>query len=179
MKEDGLKGRVLTIASTFLILLIAVVTIAMQIITGYYLYYFLAMTGLFLGATNLLFILLELEEVRNNSPKKENKPKKKVRRAKRKKHVDNEEEENEEISEQEEPTAPKEKKSRINWHLIINIVCFAIYVVVFYFTVKCTFSYVNTMKESGVPAAVNGVFLLILFVVCLAFERICKYAKDE
>ena len=179
MKEDGLKGRVLTMASTFLILLLAVVTIAMQIITGYYLYYFLAMTGLFLGATNLLFILLELEEVRNNAPKKEKKPKRKVKRARRKKHVADEEEETEEVLEQEEPVAFKEKKAKINWHLVINTACFAVYVVIFYFTVKGTFSYANTMKDNGNPAVVNGVFLLILFVVCVAFDRICKYAHDE
>ena len=185
MKNEGLKGRFLTIISTFFILLIAVIAIGMQIVTGYYLYYFLAMTSLFLGATNLLFIFLKFEDMRIKSPKKEKK--KKIKRAKRKKkkHEESEEEaaetteESAEELQEEKDVAKPHKKKLLNLHIIINVLCFAIYIAIFYFTSKYTLSYVNTMKINGTPTAVNGVFFLILFVITLVFDRLCKYAEDD
>ena len=52
MKNDSMKGKTLGVISSMMILIIAFITCIMYIVTNYYLYYFLAVTSLFLGVTN-------------------------------------------------------------------------------------------------------------------------------
>ena len=196
MQNDTLKGRTLAMISTFMILAIGLITCGMYVMTRYYLYLFLAMTSLFLGATNLFFLLLQMEDARSKRPKKEKKKKeKKVKHAKRKKKSEEkdeeeratatEETEQEIVQEaareetQEEVGSSKPKKTLINLHVLLMTLCVVAYVLVFYFCNTKIFSFVSTIENAGAPAVVNGVFLLLLFVIILVLDRLCKYVKDE
>ena len=120
MKKDTLKGRMVSVFAIIIIFLTSAITGSLYFITKYYLYFFLAVTSLFFGATNLLFVLLQYIDVLSKSPKTMTKKKKKERtskrkKAKRKKQDDSSEEE---ASEEETPEAeiaeietPKKKKT--------------------------------------------------------------------
>ena len=83
MKNETIHGRLLAAMSTFIILMVCLITYGMFYITGYYLYYFLFITSLFLGSTNLLFILLKCENTRIHKPKKVKEKRVRKRRRKR------------------------------------------------------------------------------------------------
>ena len=119
MKSDSLKGKTLGVISTMLTLVVSLITCVMYIVTSYYLYYFLAVTSLFLGVTNLLFMALEFDDMLSKLPKREKKKKKK--KAKRAKHKQEEEEHPVETVTEEKV----HKKHRINIHLIAKTICFA------------------------------------------------------
>ena len=172
MKSDSLKGKTLGVISTMLTLVVSLITCVMYIVTSYYLYYFLAVTSLFLGVTNLLFMALEFDDMLSKLPKREKKKKKK--KAKRAKHKQEEEEHPVETVTEEKV----HKKHRINIHLIAKTICFAIYIVVFYLCNTTIFTFMKTMKESPKPVAVNAVFLLIVFVIVIVLDRLCKYAES-
>ena len=181
MKNDSVRGKTLGVVSTMLILIVSFITCVMFIVTKYYLYYFLAVTSLFLGVTNLLFMALEFDDAISKQPKKEKKKKKK-KKAKRSKHKheDDEVDESTETSEvEEEPKKKVHKKHHINVHVIIRVLCFAIYIVIFYLCNTTIFSFLKTMQQSPVPAAVNAVFLLIVFVILIVLDRLCKHAENE
>ena len=178
MKNDSMKGRTLGVASALLILIVAFVTCVMYVVTNYYLYYFLAVTSLFLGVTNLLFMALEFDDILSKLPPKEKKKKKKKVRRFRRRYMEEEEEIEEEPSE-EESTPEKKRKRRINIHLILRVFFFVIYLVVFYLCNRTVLTAVKTVKESPVPTAVNAVFLLTVFVVLVVLDRLCKYAECE
>ena len=172
MKNDSIKGRSLAVISTVLILTICLITYGMHFVTGYYLYYFLFISCLFLGSTNLLFIALKWEDTRNKSPKEK---KKRRRLFKRKKKAENAEEA---VEEEQNMQKPKKKRA-LNRHRITNLLCYAGYIFVFYWSCKNILSYLKTMQSVGNVLVVNAVFLLILFVVIIILDRLCKYSEEN
>ena len=70
MKRKAISGRILAVLSTLTIFLISAITYVIFYITKYYLYYFLFATGLFLSATNGLFLILKAEDLRMARPRK-------------------------------------------------------------------------------------------------------------
>ena len=174
MKNETIHGRMLAAMSTFIILMICLITYGMFYITGYYLYFFLFITSLFLGTTNLLFILLKCEDTRLKKPKKVKV--KKARKRKKKKVAT----EDEEISGQEETVEiTAKKKKRFTVHPFILPICLIGYILVFYYCCTRIVSYAKTVVNEGKPIAAHAVFLIILFVVITILERLCKHSKDN
>lgn len=174
MKNETIHGRMLAAMSTFIILMICLITYGMFYITGYYLYFFLFITSLFLGATNLLFILLKCEDTRLKKPKKVKV--KKARKGRKKKVAT----EDEEISGQEETVEiTAKKKKRFTVHPFILPICLIGYILVFYYCCTRIVSYAKTVVNEGKPIAAHAVFLIILFVVITILERLCKHSKDN
>ena len=118
MKNETIHGGLLAAMSTFIILMVCLITYGMFYITGYYLYYFLFITSLFLGSTNLLFILLKCENTRIHKPKKVKV--KKIRKSRRKKAVAEHEDKDDVVNPIEEKP---EKKRRFNLHPIVLPIC--------------------------------------------------------
>lgn len=186
MKKDVLRGRTVSILAISIIWVVAAVTGTMYFLTKYYLYFFFAVTSLFLGATNVLFMLLRYIDELSKAPKTEGKKKKKVKKAKRKKSKHEKESENAEASE----AAPEElveeiseekpqKKNRISYYIVAKVLSYILYIVVFYFCNTTIWSYMKTMKTAGKADALNGILSLILFVILIVFDRVCKYAENE
>ena len=168
MKNETIHGRLLAAMSTFIILMVCLITYGMYYITGYYLYYFLFITSLFLGSTNLLFILLKCEDTRIHKPKKIKV--KKTKKSRRKK----------EVEEVVNPIEEKpEKKRRFHLHPIVLPICLIGYVLIFYYCCTRIVSYAKTVVNEGKPIAAHAVFLIILFVVITILERLCKHSKDN
>jgi len=186
MKDEKMKGQITSIISTALILVVCLVTCAMYIVTGYYLYYYLAITSLFLGGTSLFFIILEFIDALSKQPKIENVKKVKVKKAKRKKKAS---EDSEDDAKQEEHTSEDgveevhnkktHKKIAVNYYVIAKVISVIIYIVVFYYSNKTIWNYTKTLQVTQAPAIVNAVFLLILFVILIVLDRLCKYAEPE
>ena len=175
MKNETIQGRLLATMSTVIILLICFITYGMFYITGYYLYFFLFITSLFLGSTNLLFILLKYEDIRIHKPKKVKVKKAKRRRKKTVSELrkDDQEEVVESIEEK------REKKRRFRIHPIVLPSCLIGYVLIFYYCCTRIVSYAKTVINEGKPIAAHAVFLIILFVVITILERLCKHSKDN
>ena len=174
MKNETIHGRLLAAMSTFIILMVSLITYGMFYITGYYLYFFLFITSLFLGSTNLLFILLKCEDTRIHKPKKIKVKKAKKRR--KKKDIEESQEEAEEDVKQEEKHA---KKKQFSLHPIVLPICLIGYVLVFYYCCTRIVSYAKAVVNEGKPIAAHAVFLIILFVVITILERLCKHSKDN
>ena len=174
MKNETIHGRLLAAMSTFIILMVSLITYGMFYITGYYLYFFLFITSLFLGLTNLLFILLKCEDMRIHKPKKIKVKKAKKRR--KKKDIEESQEEAEEDVKQEEKHA---KKKQFSLHPIVLPICLIGYVLIFYYCCTRIVSYAKTVINEGKPIAAHAVFLIILFVVITILERLCKHSKDN
>ena len=174
MKNETIHGRLLAAMSTFIILMVSLITYGMFYITGYYLYFFLFITSLFLGSTNLLFILLKCEDMRIHKPKKIKVKKAKKRR--KKKDIEESQEEIEEDVKQEEKHA---KKKQFSLHPIVLPICLIGYVLIFYYCCTRIVSYAKTVINEGKPIAAHAVFLIILFVVITILERLCKHSKDN
>ena len=176
MKNETIHGRLLAAMSTFIILMVCLITYGMFYITGYYLYFFLFITSLFLGSTNLLFIILKCEDTRIHKPKKIKV--KKAKKSRRKKAVT--EHENMDSKETIEPVEEKrDKKKRVRLHPIVLPVCLIGYVLIFYYCCTRIVSYAKTVVNEGKPIAAHAVFLIILFVVITILERLCKHSKDN
>lgn len=175
MKNETIHGRMLAAMSTFIILMICLITYGMFYITGYYLYFFLFITSLFLGATNLLFILLKCEDTRLKKPKKVKVKKAKKRR--KKKVV--EEIEEADTEEQQAEAGVKKKRKHLSLHPFVLPICFIGYVLVYYYCCTSIVSYAKTVVNEGKPIAAHAVFLIILFVVITILERLCKHSKDN
>ena len=176
MKNETIQGRLLAAMSTFIILMVCLITYGMFYITGYYLYFFIFITSLFLGSTNLLFILLKCEDTRIHKPKKIKV--KKAKKRKRKKAVA----EHEEMDSKEAIEAVKqkrEKKRRVRLHPIVLPICLIGYVLIFYYCCTRIVSYAKTIVNGGKPIAAHAVFLIILFVVITILERLCKHSNDN
>lgn len=168
MKNDTIKGSTLAGIATFLILVVCGISYSMHWVTGYYMYQFIFLSCLFLGSTNLLFILLKLEDWRMKRPKKARAKK----RFSKRKAVDIEDE-------TEGVKIDVEKKRSVKLHVAINVVCFVLYIYIFYFCCKSAISYAGMVVNTEVPIIANAVFFLVLFVVVLVLDRLCKYSKDE
>ena len=161
MKKEMIHGRLLAAISTFITLMVCLITYGMFYITGYYLYLFLFITSLFLGSTNLLFILLKCEDTRIHKPKKIKV--KKVKKSRRKKAVaELQDKDNNEVV---EPIEEKhEKKRRLRLHPIVLPICLIGYVLIFYYCCTRIVSYAKTVVNEGKPITAHAVFLIILFV---------------
>jgi len=176
MKNETIHGRLLAAMSTFIILMVCLITYGMFYITGYYLYFFLFITSLFLGSTNLLFVLLKCEDTRIHKPKKVKV--KKVRKSRRKKAVA-ELQERDKNDAEESVEEKHEKKKRFSIHPIVLPICLIGYVLIFYYCCTRIVSYAKTVVNEGKPIAAHAVFLIILFVVITILERLCKHSKDN
>lgn len=171
MKNETIKGRTLAIISTLFIFIICLITFGMHWVTGYYLYYFLFMTSLLLGATNLFFMLLRYEETRN----KLRKPKIKKRKRRKKNAKDLEEES---LQMEEEETTPKKSKL-LNLHLFARVFYFVAYIVIFYLSIQKVISYLKNLNNTDSPQVVNAVLFAIIFVVLLILDKFCQYSEDN
>ena len=181
MKKETIHGRLLAAMSTFIILMVCLITYGMFYITGYYLYYFLFITSLFLSSTNLLFILLKCEDTRIHKPKKIKV--KKARKRRRKKAVaEQHEKDPEEIVEPIEEKREKEKREkekRVSFHPFVLPTCLIGYVLIFYYCCTRIVTYAKTVVNEGKPIATHAVFFIILFVVLTILEILCKHSKDN
>lgn len=176
MKNETIHGRMLAAMSTFIILMICLITYGMFYITGYYLYFFLFITSLFLGTTNLLFILLKCEDTRLKKPKKVKVKKMKKRR---KKKIVEEIPEADTEEQQAETDVKKKKRKHLSLHSFVLPTCLAGYVLVFYYCCTSIVSYAKTVTNEGKPIAAHAVFFIILFIVITILERLCKHSKDN
>lgn len=179
MKKDALKGRMVSIFAIIIIVLTGVITGTFYFLTQYHLYFFLAVTSLFLAGTNLLFVLLQYIDVLSKTPKTEKK-KKKASKRKKAKRRNRDESFEEPVTEQENFEKEESKKKRhINWYALYKGWSYILYVVVFYCCTTLVWNYVKKMTLQEGAQAGHGIFALILFVVLIIFDRICKYADNE
>ena len=149
-----MKGHVTALASTALLCVASLAAGVMYIVTGYYLYFFLAVTSLFFGANSLFFLILKGFDSWSKQPKPE---------------------------EQEEKKKKKKIKIKINFLLIGKIMSIAAYVITFYFSNTNIYTYVKNIQKTSVviPTLANVVVLLILFVAMVVCERLCKHGNTE
>ena len=126
MKKGILKGSVISLIATGVLLIVGFGAAVLEWMTGYYLYFFLKMSGLLLGSTNLLFICLRWIDYRSKAPKV--KKAKKIRKFKKKAA-----EEELEIQE-----APKPKKKKfVNVYLVTKAITYIAYIILFYYYILC------------------------------------------
>lgn len=171
MKNETISGRLLAIMSTFIILMVCLITFGMYYITGYYIYFFLFITTAFLGSTNLLFVILKWEDTRYKNPKPAKV--KKVKRKRRRKVVVEEEENVEEIQ-------PKKKvRKKFPFHKIFLPICLIAYIVIYYFCCTGIIGYVKTLTNGGTPIIVNSILMLIMFIIFTVFEKLCKFSENN
>ena len=149
-----MKGHVTALASTALLCIASLVAGVMYIVTGYYLYFFLAVTSLFFGSNSLFFLILKGLDSWSKQPKPE------VTEEKKKK---------------------KKIKIKINFCLIGKIMSIAAYVMTFYFSNTTIYTYAKNLQKTSVviPTVANVVVLLILFVAMVVCERLCKHGNTE
>lgn len=166
MKKEVLKGTLISAMTTGVLFFVGIISAILFWITKYYLYFFFTVTGLFFGCTNLLFMLLRRIDNRRKNPK--------VKVAKKKRKSKKKEESTEEVEE----IKPK-KHHLIKKHHVLKTFTYASYIVVFYLCNTTVWSYINQGKTVSKFSAANGVFSLILFVVFVILDRVCKYAPKE
>ena len=169
MKTKKINGRTLAAISTFIIFAVCLVSYVMYAITSYYLYFFLFITALFGGATNVLFLLLKREDTRYKNPKA---PKiKKIRKRRKKKEV------SEEIDEEHDQQSKQRK--RFYLHKLFLPVCLIAYIIVYYNCSTSILSFAKTVVNGGVPAISNIVPLIIILILVTVFEKLCKYSTEN
>lgn len=182
-----MKSQVTTLLSTALLCVAFLATSIMFLLTGYYLYFFLAVTSLFFGATNLFLLILKALKRENFSLE--------VEEAKEPEEVGVEEEvvESEEVEQEEVKKSKKEKRKskkksfRVSPSFvakmvnIVRILLVAMYVIIFYYANSTIFSYVKNINSQDVviPTIVNVVPLLILFVAMIVCDRFCKHGETD
>lgn len=176
MKNESINGRILATASTLIILFICLLAFGMHYLMGYYPYFFLFITTLFFGSTNLLFIVLKHEDNLYKNPKPPKKRKEKKTR--KKKRVLQQTEQVVSLEESEEKPAKKQRK-KVSFHPIVLPVSFALYIFTYYYCCTRVVAYAKTIVNEGKPIIANAVFLLVLFVVIIVLERLCKYAEKS
>lgn len=173
MKNETISGRLLAIMSTFIILMVCLITYGMYYITGYYIYFFLFITTAFLESTNLLFMVLKWEDTRYKNPKPA-KVKKAKKRRKRKKVIEEDDEEHGEEIEQK-----KKARKKFPFHKIFLPICLIAYIVVYYFCCTGIIGYVKTLTNGGTPIIVNSILFLIMFIIFTVFEKLCKFSENN
>lgn len=166
MKKDILKGRAFSTITIGVLFFVSITAAILYGLTKYYLYFFFATAGLFFGSTNLLFILLRRIDNRSKNPR--------VKVAKKKKKSKRKEEAEEEIQE----TKPK-KKHFLNVYRVLKALTYISYIILFYFCTTTIWSYIKSGNMTSRFAAANGVFAVILFVLFVILDRVCKYAPKE
>lgn len=167
MKRKTISERMLAVLSTLIIFVISALTYVVFYITGYYLYYFLFITSLFLGATNGLFILLKIENIRIKKPKKV--------RAKR---VRKKKQEEPEIEKAETEIQPSKKKI-FSLHPFVLPIGLIGYAVVFYYCCSSIVAHVKIITSNQKPTALHAICLIVILVVTTIFDRLCKHAKNH
>lgn len=174
MKNESIHGRTLAIMSTIINLMIGIITYAMYYVTGYYIYFFISITALFMSVTNLLLIALKWEDNRYKNPKPP-----KVKKAKKKKRKKKLEELLEEEAEEEEKTEEKPKRKKINFHKMVFPIYLITYIVVYYFCCTSIISYTKKVANTGKPLIANAILFLIILVVTTVLEKLCKYSTNN
>lgn len=176
MKKDGFKGELISVVGIFVFWTLCILTGVLYFLTSYFLYFFLAVTSLFLASTNTLFLLLQQIDLWSKEPEIPKVKKRKIKKAK-KKEKEESEEQLEEFKETEEE--PAKKKISINFYKIATVLSYALYVVIFYYCCTSSWSYLKKMKSVEGIEALHGVLALLLFVILIVVDRVCKYAENE
>lgn len=145
-----MKRHVTAAISTAVIFLVTIVTLVMYLFTEYYLYFFLAVTSLFLGANSLFLILFKTLDTWSKQPKQEPVEEKKRKR----------------------------KINYCLILKIITVAIYAI--TFYYSNANIyDYVKTLGQKEVMVPTIANVVVFLILFVATLVCDRICKYGDAQ
>ena len=152
MKNQTIRGRTLAAITTFIILMFCVTFFGMYCVMKYYLYFFLFLTILLCGITNLLFILLKCENTRHNNPKP-------LKIRKRKKE-------------------PKQRKGK-RFHKLILSGCMIGYALTYYYCCTAILSFAKTVVNKGIPSNANLIPLLIILIVATVLEKLCKYSTEN
>ena len=170
MKKDMIKGNLIAGISVGVMWVVAILAGALYFATNYFMYFFLAVTSLFLTSTNTFFLLLKYID----NLRKEPKVKKEKKRKKKQK----------EVKEEEELPILEEKprrKARVNIYKVATVLTYMLYIIVFYLCNSSTWTYVKGLKAESLQSAkaLHGVLALILFVIFVVVDRVCKYAEGE
>ncbi len=181
MKRDLFKGKAVSAIGVGVFWAICILTGTFYFLTNYFLYFFFAVTSLFLASTNTFFILLKLIDNWSKEPQPEKKKKvKKVKKSRRKKRAQEEEDEEVNTDEPEEVVEKKpRKKITVDYYKITMILSGISYVAVFYSCNTVIWTYCKNIKEAVAGKAIHGVLALILFVILIVVDRVCKYAQNE
>ena len=172
MNKDIFKARVTAIISIFVMWIVAILAGVLSFATNYFIYFFLAVTSAFLASTNTFFLLLKYIDHLSKEPKV-----KKVKKKKRKKKEAVEDEDEELQVEEKKPR----KKLRMDIYKVATALTYILYIVIFYLCNVSVWDYVKKLQGQTLQSgkALYGVLALILFVIFVVVDRVCKYAEDE
>lgn len=169
MKRDIFKARITVIISVFVMWMVAIMAAVLYFITNYFIYFFLAATSAFLASTNTFFLLLRYIDLLSKEPK--------VKKVKKRRKKEKEQEGEKELVVEENPG----KKQRINIYKVANVLTYILYIIIFYLHNVSVWNYVSKIKTAPLQQgkALYGVLALILFVIFVVIDRLCKYAEGE
>lgn len=176
MKEKSMKGRTLAIAATLFLLVLGIALYVIYFFTKYPLYYFVSMTAVLLGVTNLFPLLLKAEERRQTKCKE---------RIERMEHTESAEDtERAEGTEKKRHArhrkhAKRTKRLCMRLHMPILVVICIVSIFVFLGCVQGLITYISTVHEPVVLPVVHGVLLAVLAVIALVLQKLCKYVETE
>ncbi len=173
MRERSMKGRMLAIAATLLLLVMGIASYVIYYLTKHPLYYFVSMTALILGATNLFPLLLKAEERRQRKCAERAGHK---RRAKHKKRGKQEEHAEEERRAGHEKHA---KRAHMRLHMLILAVICVGSLLVFLGCVQGLITYISVAHEPVVLPVIHGGIFCGVAVIALVFQKLCKYVEPE
>lgn len=176
MKEKSMKGRTLAIAATLFLLVLGIALYVIYFFTKYPLYYFVSMTAVLLGVTNLFPLLLKAEERRQTKCKE---------RIERMEHTESAEDtECAEDKEKKRHTRHRKHRKRtkrlcVRMHMPMLVVSCIVSLFVFLGCVQGLITYISTVHEPVVLPVIHGVLLAVLAVIALVLQKLCKYVETE
>ncbi len=176
MKEKSMKGRTLAIAATLFLIVLGIALYVIYFLTKYPLYYFVSMTAVLLGVTNLFPLLLKAEERRQTKCKE---------RIERMEYTESAED-TECAEDKEKKRHARHRKHRkrtkrlcMRLHMPILVVICIVSLFVFLGCVQGLITYISAVHESVVLPVIHGVLLAVLAVIALVLQKLCKYVETE
>ncbi len=176
MKEKSMKGRTLAIAATLFLLVLGIALYVIYFLTKYPLYYFVSVTAVLLGVTNLFPLLLKAEERYQRKRTECTEHKEYAESTENKEHAESTE--NKRHTRRMKRTK-RIKRIRMRLHKPMLVIICAGSLLVFLGCVQGLITYISVTHEPVVLPVIHGVFLAVLAVIALVLQKLCKYVETE
>lgn len=149
MKKQKMNGRIFVILATIYIFMTGGLSCGMYVLTNYALYFYLCITCLFLGGTNLLFVL------QKRSFRQPSECKSKI------------------LQKQ------GFQKMYEKLPVIFKTLCFVAYGIILLFGSQAVVTFLKEKREPIYPAVFNIVVFILLFVISIVLDKFCKYSEGD
>lgn len=158
MKNNVIRGRTLAVIATTILMIVSLGSLGLYYATQYYLYFLLFITTLFLGTTNLFFLVLKFSVTRDKKTERTRKKDVKVSAQQKDKEVE----------------SNVKKQNGFSLHKILLIILFVVYVLFFYYFSTMIISIVKIVVNHGVlsfeeivPLGIIPVLIILITVTVL------------